>query len=94
MSKGINPGLEKGYEAAQAVNGYIITPTFARGEQDQNPKKFSDFNDLAHHSILGREGVKRQVRPVVDKLKSRNRYLRSLQSSISKTKILKENSLS
>lgn len=55
LSKGVNPGKEKATEAAKAVNGLIILPTFAPGEQSENPKKFSDFNDMARLSRLGVE---------------------------------------
>ena len=79
QSKGINPGKEKAGEAADAVNGFIVIPTFAPGEQSLDPKKFSDFNDLANRSKLGIEGVKRQVKPKIEKLVSRYRYLRQLQ---------------
>jgi putative DNA primase/helicase len=41
-------------------------PIFAPGEQSSDPKKFSDFNDLATKSTLGSEGIKRQVCSVVD----------------------------
>jgi len=62
LTKGINPGKEKGKEAADSVNGFIILPTFAPGEQLSNPRQFSDFNDLANNSKLGLEGVKRQLK--------------------------------
>ncbi|HAU1457935.1 TPA: DUF1738 domain-containing protein [Legionella pneumophila] len=68
LSKGMNPGKEKATEAAKAVNGLIILPTFAPNEQSENPKKFSDFNDMAKHSRLGLEGVKRQFKPKIEKL--------------------------
>ncbi|HAT8335387.1 zincin-like metallopeptidase domain-containing protein [Legionella pneumophila serogroup 1] len=71
LSKGINPGKEKAGEAADAVNGFIVIPIFAPGEQLSNPRQFSDFNDLAKHSKLGVEGVKRQIKPKVDKIASR-----------------------
>ncbi len=41
-------------------------PIFAPGEQAAEPKGFTDFNDLATKSVLGREGIERQVRSVVD----------------------------
>ena len=67
QSKGINPGKEKAGEAADAVNGFIVIPTFAPGEQLLNPKQFSDFNDLANHSKLGIDGVRRQISSKVGK---------------------------
>ncbi|WP_412758147.1 zincin-like metallopeptidase domain-containing protein [Legionella bozemanae] len=66
LSKGINPGKEKAGEAADAVNGFIVLPIFAPGEQSSNPRQFSDFNDLANNSKLGIEGVKRQLKSKID----------------------------
>ncbi|HAT7753348.1 TPA: DUF1738 domain-containing protein [Legionella pneumophila] len=81
QSKGINPGKEKAGEAANAVNGFIVLPTFAPDEQSLNPRQFSDFNDLAKHSKLGIEGVKRQIKPKVDRIAKRYNGLRQLQRS-------------
>ncbi|AOW51166.1 MULTISPECIES: zincin-like metallopeptidase domain-containing protein [Legionella] len=81
LSKGINPGKEKAGEAADAVNGFIVLPTFAPGEQSLNPRQFSDFNDLAKHSKLGIEGVKRQIKPKVDRIAKRYNLLRQPQRS-------------
>lgn len=81
LSKGINPGKEKAGEAADAVNGFILLPTFAPGEQSLNPKQFSDFNDLANNSKLGIEGVKRQIKPKVDRIAQRYHNLRLSQKS-------------
>lgn len=75
QSKGINPGKEKAGQAADAVNGFILIPIFAPGEQSSNPKQFSDFNDMAKHSKLGIEGVKRQIRPKVDRISKRYNWL-------------------
>ena len=68
LTKDINPGKEKAMEAAKAVNGLIILPTFAPNEQSENPRKFSDFNDMAKHSRLGLDGVKRQFKSKIEKL--------------------------
>ncbi|KTD38618.1 DNA primase TraC [Legionella nautarum] len=65
---GINTGKLKAQETAHAVKGSLLFPTFAPGEQSSNPKDFTDFNDLAMKSILGFEGVKRQIKPVVEKI--------------------------
>ena len=75
-----NPGKEKAGEAADAVNGFIVIPTFAPGEQSLNSKQFSDFNDLANRSKLGIEGVKRQIKPKVDRMTNRYRSLYKLQA--------------
>jgi putative DNA primase/helicase len=63
---GINPGRSKMEEAAQAVNGTKLLPIFSTSERAANPKGFTDFNDLATKSVLGRDGVERQVRFAVD----------------------------
>ena len=65
-TQGINPGRSKAEEAAKAVGGKALLPIFAPGEQAAEPKGFTDFNDLATKSVLGREGIERQVRSVVD----------------------------
>jgi len=76
LTQGINPGKEKAGEAADAVNGFIVMPTFAPGEQSSNPKQFSDFNDLANSSKLGIEGVKRQIKPKIDTIAQQYSKLR------------------
>ncbi|KTD70017.1 DNA primase traC [Legionella santicrucis] len=76
LTQGINPGKEKGGEAADAVNGFVILPTFAPGEQALNPAQFSDFNDLGNRSMLGIEGVKRQIKPKIDRIAKRYSNLR------------------
>lgn len=68
ISTSINPGKEKALEAAKAVGGEVILPIFSPHEQRKNPKKFSDFNDMAKHSSLGLEGVRRQFKSRVDEL--------------------------
>ena len=68
ITQRVNPGKTKALEAAKAVNGIALFPIFAPGEQAVNPKAFSDFNDLATKSVLGAEGVKRQVKSVVDQI--------------------------
>lgn len=81
LSQGLNPGKEKAGEAADAVNGFIVLPTFAPGEQPINPKHFSDFNDLAKNSKLGIEGVKRQIKPKIDRISKRYNCLHLSQKS-------------
>jgi putative DNA primase/helicase len=61
IERGHNPGRAKAEEAAKDVGGKAIFPIFAPGEQQANPKGFTDFNDLANKSELGRDGLKRQV---------------------------------
>lgn len=75
LTQGINPGKEKGGEAADVVKGFVILPTFAPGEQSSNPRQFSDFNDLSNRSALGIEGVKRQIKPNIDRVAKRNNPL-------------------
>lgn len=68
ITQGVNPGNEKAMEAAKAINGIMILPTFAPDEQSKHPKRFSDFNDLANQSCLGIEGVRRQLKPQINEL--------------------------
>lgn len=63
LTNGNNPGKEKALEAAALVDGVAVFPTFASDEQVA--QQLSDFNDLAHQSVLGVEAVKRQVMPVI-----------------------------
>lgn len=65
-TQGVNPGRSKAEEAAKAVGGKVLLPIFAPGEQSANPKGFTDFNDLANKSVLGREGIARQVNFIVE----------------------------
>lgn len=81
LTKGINPGKEKAIEAASIVNGIVLIPTFAPDEQSKYPGKFSDFNDLANHSSLGLDGVKRQLKPKIEKISNQNKRLHSKQKS-------------
>jgi len=94
LTEGRNPGKEKAEAAAKAVNGTLLLPVFAPGEQTYpahlelvtptkarrgdlteeqkqaiaQMKRFTDFNDLATKSLLGKEGVERQVTPIVNSL--------------------------
>lgn len=92
-TQGVNPGRLKAEEAAKAVKGTTLFPTFAPGEHRypthlepitpklfrdhqknggllsveqlaalEQMKQFSDFNDLATKSALGRDGLERQLR--------------------------------
>jgi putative DNA primase/helicase len=61
-----NPGKVKAQEAAREVGGTAIFPIFAPNEQDRDPAGFTDFNDLATKSVLGCEGLQRQVKGYVD----------------------------
>lgn len=67
-TQGINPGRVKAEEAAKAVGGKAIFPIFGPDEQAANPAAFTDFNDLATKSALGKEAVKRQAGAAVRKL--------------------------
>nr|MBS0020896.1 toprim domain-containing protein [Gammaproteobacteria bacterium] len=67
-TQGINPGRVKAKAAAEAVGGRALFPIFAPGEQSADPKAFTDFNDLASKSALGRAGVARQVKAAVKKV--------------------------
>lgn len=74
QTQNINPGKTKALEAANAVQGVALFPVFAPGEQEVNPKGFSDFNDLATKSALGREGVHRQVNHIVDSIVHKHHF--------------------
>ena len=66
---GVNPSRAKAEEAAMSVGGKTLFPIFAPQEQAANAegnKSFKDFNDLATKSTLGKEGVDRQVRSIVN----------------------------
>lgn len=71
-TQGVNPGKTKAQEAAQAVSGKAVFPIFAPGEQDSNQKGFTDFNDLANKSVLGSEGVERQMLAVINSIAENN----------------------
>lgn len=72
-SQRVNPGKAMALKAAEAVNGKAVFPIFAPGEQTAAPKSFSDFNDLATKSVLGSEGVKRQIKTVVEHMVKKNK---------------------
>lgn len=61
-----NPGKKKAEEAARAVDGIAMFPIFAPSELNATSKSFKDFNDLATKSVLGRDGLERQVRVIVE----------------------------
>lgn len=61
VTQGINPGKEKAEAAAKAVNGHFILPVFGPNEQANNPRQFSDFNDLANNSELASGSLNRQI---------------------------------
>ena len=61
LTQNINPGRSKAIEAAKAVKGHYMLPIFAPGDQDLNPKVFTDFNDLAKKSVLGQDRIEAQV---------------------------------
>ncbi|MCZ4703942.1 zincin-like metallopeptidase domain-containing protein [Legionella pneumophila] len=79
--KRINPGKEKAVEAAEAVNGVIVLPIFAPGEQSSNPRQFNDFNDLASKSKLGIESVKRQLQSKIDSIVKQKSHLQLKQKT-------------
>lgn len=68
QTKGINPGRTMAEEAAKAVGGVAVFPVFAPNEQENNPKRFTDFNDLANHSVLGKDAVRRQIKHVMNRV--------------------------
>ncbi len=50
---------------ASEVDGIAVFPIFAQHEQAAHPGNFTDFNDLATKSALGRYGIERQARAAV-----------------------------
>ncbi|MBY0241070.1 MAG: toprim domain-containing protein, partial [Burkholderiaceae bacterium] len=64
-ARGHNPGREKAQEAAQLTGGKLVLPIFAPDEQAKHAANFTDFNDLATKSALGRDGLDRQIRTAV-----------------------------
>lgn len=69
--RGKNPGKSYAQEAAKAVNGVVVMPRF--GATDGQSKSLTDFNDLARkHGDIGKEAVKSQLQPVIDKVIKEN----------------------
>jgi len=64
-TQGFNPGRMKAEEAAKAVGGHCVFPRFGRKEARDNPKAFTDFNDLAIKSIFGYQGIGYQIGPMM-----------------------------
>lgn len=64
-----NKGAKKAQEAAAAINGIYIIPTFTESERAQAFAKtasFSDFNDI--HVANGLDAVRDQLAPIFDEL--------------------------
>lgn len=64
-----NKGAKKAQEAAAAIDGIYIIPTFTESERAQAFAKtasFSDFNDI--HVASGLNAVRDQLAPIFDKL--------------------------
>ncbi|WP_337049828.1 LPD7 domain-containing protein [Serratia fonticola] len=64
-----NKGAKKAQEAASAINGVYIIPSFTESERAQafaGTAAFSDFNDI--HVARGLEAVREQLAPVFDEL--------------------------
>lgn len=64
-----NKGAKKAQEAAAAINGIYIIPTFTESERAQAFAKtasFSDFNDI--HVASGLNAVRDQLAPIFDEL--------------------------
>ena len=69
LKEGFNPGVDKAKEAAAAVGAAVVFPTFGKDEQSKTPKAFSDFNDLAVKSSLGKDAARGQLQTGVEKAK-------------------------
>ena len=70
LTQCVNVGRDKATKAALAVNGTVVFPVFAPNEQTSDPKLFKDFNDLATKSVLGKEGVNRQLHRAIEQVRS------------------------
>ena len=81
--EGVNPGRSKAEAAARAVGGRVLLPIFSPVEQASDQKGFTDFNDLAHKSVLGEEGVKRQVGSIVSDVIEKHQALMKQQKQVS-----------
>ena len=80
-----NVGREKAEEAAKAVGGVALFPTFA---SDESGRDFTDWNDLALKSKLGRDGVRLQLMPVVESLMRQNSQQKEKELSHSQSRNL------
>jgi putative DNA primase/helicase len=87
-TQGVNIGKKKAEEAAKAIGGRAIFPVFAPNEVKSNPRLFSDFNDLATSSVLGMEGVRRQVDRVLREVKLK------VDSQVKKRQVIQRKELS
>lgn len=76
----MNVGEVKAKEAAKAVGGTVVNPVFAPGEQAQDLKRFTDFNDMAKNSKVGKEGVTKQINAAVAKELARQRQGQRMQT--------------
>ena len=86
-TRGINPGVEKGTEAAKLVQAGIVVPVFSPDEQAKASKDYKDFNDLAVKSAIGKEGAKKQLQIAVTQIISKHQeelvQRKTLQKSMS-----------
>jgi putative DNA primase/helicase len=85
QTQGVNPGRKKAEEAAKAVGGTVVLPVFAPGEQSGDPKGFTDFNDLANKSALGKEGVQRQAKAAVSMALEKRQATQASQATVEQT---------
>ncbi|MDR0564696.1 MAG: DUF5710 domain-containing protein [Azoarcus sp.] len=60
-----NPGWSKALKAASAVGGIAVRPAFLPEDIAADSKAFTDFNDLAAKSALGKEAIRRQIEPAM-----------------------------
>ena len=73
----VNKGRDKALEAAKAIGAEVVFPVFAEGE---NGKEFTDFNDLATKSRLGKTALEQQVGAVIEKVLSNTESRKVTQS--------------
>lgn len=87
--KGNNPGKTFALQAAEAVNGVAVIPRFSGAESES--KQLTDFNDLARqHGDVGKEAVKGQLQPVIEKAVAKVEQSREQEAKTEKSRGQKE----
>ena len=80
-TQGKNPGQKMALSAALVSGGKCIFPNFTLEEMRDNPKAFTDFNDMAVKSILGRSGIEHLLGPIIKDLANKQ-YSKQLANKI------------
>jgi putative DNA primase/helicase len=77
QTQGFNPGRLKAEEAAKAVGGQCVFPAFAPEDIKNNPKAFTDFNDLITKSSRPGKAIEQQIGQLLPQKKSLNNHKRA-----------------